>query len=122
MRKPKELNDIVSLQNQLQTNENGSVFLINVFTIDTKDEETLLVAWSHDASFMKEPDYISTQMYKAICGSATYINYAIWEVVESFRNAFNNPEFQKRIGQYPDSANVSTHLFKKLAVNGHCVE
>lgn len=123
MPKLKELNDIVSLQDQLQTNEDGSVVLINVFTIDPKDEDALLAAWSHDASFMKEqPGYISTQMHKAIGGSATYINYAIWESVESFRNAFTNPEFQKRIGQYPESATVSPHLFKKLAVNGHCVE
>ena len=123
MPKLKELNDIVSLQDQLQTNEDGSIVLINVFTIDPKDEEALLAAWSHDASFMKEqPGYISTQMHKAIGGSATYVNYAIWESVESFRNAFTNPEFQKRIGQYPESAIVSPHLFKKLAVKGYCVE
>lgn len=123
MPKLKELNDIVSLQDQLQTNEDGSVVLINVLTIDPKDEEALLAAWSHDASFMKkQPGYISIQMHKAIGGSSTYINYAIWESVESFRNAFTNPEFQRHIGQYPDSATISPHLFKKLSVQGHCVE
>lgn len=117
-----ELNQNVSLSDQLQSNEDGSVVLINVFHIDAADEEALLTAWSHDASFMKEqPGYISTQMHKAIGGSTTFINYAVWESVDSFRAAFTNPEFQKRISQYPQSAIASPHLFKKLAVPGHCV-
>lgn len=119
----KELNETVSLQTQMQSNEDGSIVLINVFTIDPKDEEALLKSWAHDAAFMKaQPGYISTQMHKAIGGSGTYVNYAVWENVESFRNAFTHPEFQKRIGQYPENAIVSPHLFKKLAVEGHCVE
>ena len=122
MPKFKELNDVVSLADQMQSNEDGSVVLINVFTIDAQDEEALISAWSHDADFMKvQPGYISTQLHKAIGGSTTYINYAIWESVESFRNAFSNPEFQNRIGGYPESAVAAPHLFKKLAVKGHCV-
>ncbi|MGS2722111.1 antibiotic biosynthesis monooxygenase family protein [Porticoccus sp. GXU_MW_L64] len=118
----KELNDKVGIADQIQSNEDGSVVLINVFTIDPEEEEALLNAWSHDADFMKkQPGYISTQMHKGIGGSSTYINYAIWESVESFRNAFTNPEFQKRIADYPESAIASPHLFKKLSVQGHCV-
>ncbi|MEX2962237.1 antibiotic biosynthesis monooxygenase [Microbulbifer sp. TYP-18] len=117
-----ELNDKVSLADQMQTNEDGSIVLINVFTIDPADGEALLAAWKHDADFMRaQPGYISTQLHKAIGGSGTFVNYAIWESVESFRNAFTNPEFQKRIGGYPESAVASPHLFKKLAVSGHCV-
>jgi heme-degrading monooxygenase HmoA len=123
MPKFKELDNKVSIVDQLQTNEDGSVVLINVFTIDPSDEEALLASWSHDADFMKaQPGYISTQLHKGIGGSSTFINYAIWESVESFRDAFTNPEFQKRIAQYPDSAVAAPHLFKKLAVKGHCVD
>ena len=118
----KELNDSFSLGQQLQTNEDGTVVLINVFTIDAEDEEALIAAWAHDAQFMKEqPGYISTQMHKGIGGSTTFLNYAVWESVDSFKKAFTNPEFQRRIGRYPDSATVSPHLFKTLAVQGHCV-
>ncbi|WP_109357409.1 antibiotic biosynthesis monooxygenase [Sphingorhabdus sp. EL138] len=118
----RELNDHVSLMDQMQVNEDGSIVLINLFTIDPSDEDALITAWSHDAEFMKaQPGYISTQLHKGIAGSSTFLNYAIWESVESFRNAFTNPEFQARIGRYPDSATVSPHLFKKLAVRGHCV-
>jgi hypothetical protein len=61
-------------------------------------------------------------MHKAIGGSGTFVNYAVWESVESFRSAFSNPEFQRRIGDYPQSAIASPHLFKKIAVPGFCVE
>lgn len=118
----KELNDAVGLGQQMQSNEDGSIVLINVFTVDPADEEELLASWSHDAEFMKaQPGYISTQLHKGVGGSPTYLNYAIWESIESFRNAFTNPEFQQRIGRYPKSATISPHLFKKLGVPGHCV-
>ena len=117
-----ELNSRVGLGDQLQTNEDGSVVLINVFTVDPGEEEALIAAWTHDADFMRaQPGYISTQLHRAIGGSTTFLNYAVWESVESFRKAFTNPEFQARIGAYPDSAVASPHLFRKLAVPGHCV-
>lgn len=118
----RELNDAVSLADQMQSGDGGPVVLINVFTVDPADADALVEAWSHDAAFMKsQPGYISTQLHKGIAGSATFLNYAVWESAESFRAAFTNPEFQKRIGQYPESAVVSPHLFEKLSVSGHCV-
>lgn len=116
-----ELDKVVTLAEQMQS-EAGNVVLINVFTVEPNDEEALIKAWSHDADFMKsQPGYISTQLHKGIGGSSTLINYAVWESVEAFRNAFTNPEFQKRIGQYPESAVASPHLFKKVAVQNHCL-
>lgn len=118
----RELNDKISLADQMQSNEDGSIVLINVFTVDLAEEDALVSAWTHDAEFMRaQPGYISTQLHKGIAGSGTFVNYAIWESVESFRDAFSHPEFQKRIGQYPESATGSPHLFKKIAVPGHCV-
>lgn len=118
----KELNENVGLGDQMQSPEEGPIVLINLFTVDPRDEAALLAAWSRDAAFMKaQPGYISTQLHKAIGGSGTFINYAVWESVESFRAAFINPEFQKLIEDYPESAVAAPHLFKKLAVPGHCV-
>ncbi len=118
----KDLDAVVSLADQMGSDAEGPVVLMNVFTVDSKDEDALIVAWSHDADFMKvQPGYISTQMHKGIAGSSTFINYAVWESVEAFRDAFMHPEFQSRINQYPDSAIASSHLFKKVAVPGHCV-
>lgn len=117
----KELDAVVSLADQMKSDD-GPIVLINVFTVDPADEETLLKAWAHDADFMKEqPGYISTQLHKGLAGSSTLVNYAVWQDVESFRNAFTNPEFQRRIQAYPASAVASPHLFKKLSVPNHCV-
>jgi len=70
----KELNDTVSLADQMQTNEDGSIVLINVFTIDPADEEALVAAWKHDADFMRaQTGYISTQLHKAIGGCSATI-------------------------------------------------
>lgn len=117
----KELDTIATLADQMQA-EDGPIVLLNIFTIDPKDEEVLLKSWAHDADFMKaQPGYISTQLHKGIAGSGTYFNYATWEDVKSFRAAFTNPEFQRRIADYPASAVASPHLFKKLAVANHCL-
>ncbi len=119
----KELDNATSLTDQMQSGEEGHVVLINVFTIDPAEEDALIEAWSRDAEFMKKkPGYISTQLHKGIGNSATLVNYAVWESVDSFRAAFTNPEFQKHIAAYPNSAVVSPHLFKKMAVSGLCVD
>ena len=119
----KEMNSSVGIKDQVMSGEEGSVVLINVFTVDPSEEDALVQAWKHDADFMKaQPGYISTQLHKGIAGSATYINYAIWETVESFQKAFTSPEFQKSISAYPASAAISPHLFKKLAVSVHCTD
>ena len=116
------LDAVVTLADQMQSNE-GPIVLINLFTVDAADEDALLKAWAHDADFMRlQPGYISTQLHKGIAGSSTFINYAVWQDVMSFRNAFTHPEFQRRIADYPASAVAKPHLFKKLAVANHCVE
>lgn len=118
----KELDAVVTLAEQMQAND-GPIVLINLFTVDQADEEKLLAAWAHDADFMKaQPGYISTQLHQGIAGSSTFVNYAVWQNVECFRNAFSHPEFQSRIADYPSSAVASPHLFKKIAVANHCTE
>lgn len=118
----KELDANVSIADQIASGEDGPVVLINVFHIDPAERDQLVAAWAHDAAFMKEqPGYISTQLHEGLAGSSTFVNYAIWENAASFRAAFENPEFKKRINAYPESAMTSPHLFKKLAVPGFCV-
>jgi len=121
MPKFENLDAVVTLADQMEAEE-GPVVLVNLFTVDASDEAALLKSWAHDADFMKaQPGYISTQLHKGIAGSSTYLNYAVWQDVASFRNAFINPEFQRRINDYPVSAVARPHLFRKLAVENHCV-
>ncbi|MEM7319520.1 MAG: antibiotic biosynthesis monooxygenase family protein [Pseudomonadota bacterium] len=116
-----EMDSVVSLATQMQSND-GPIVLMNYFTIDSIDEDALLRAWTNNADFMKtQPGYISTQMHKSIAGSSVFVNCAVWQDVKSFRDAFTHPEFQRLIGEYPASAVARPHLFKKIAIPNHCV-
>jgi heme-degrading monooxygenase HmoA len=100
----------------------GPVILINKLTAEPGEADQLLKAWAADAAFMRQqPGFISTQLHRGIGGSCVFINYAVWESVEDFKRAFSNPEFQSRLKDYPASAEVSPHLFQKVAVPGICV-
>lgn len=116
-----ELDDKVTLAEQMEDTA-GPVVLINLFTVEPGEDQALKEAWAHDADFMKaQPGYISTQLHQGIAGSSTFLNYAVWQDVQSFRTAFMSPEFQSRLASYPASAVARPHLFKKLAVANHCV-
>jgi heme-degrading monooxygenase HmoA len=101
----------------------GPVVLVNIFTLDSKDEQEFLRVWQDDAEFMnRQPGFISTQLHRAIGESPTYLNYAVWESNAHFRAAFSNPDFRTKLSGYPASAIASPHLFQKCAVPGICVE
>jgi quinol monooxygenase YgiN len=98
------------------------VVLVNVFTVDAADVDALLKAWEKDALWMKQqPGFISTQLHRAIGDSYVLMNYAVWESVDHFRQAFTNPAFQRALEAYPESAVISPHLFQKMTVANLCV-
>ena len=98
------------------------VVLLNTFTVDAKDVEALLKAWENDALWMKkQPGFISTQLHRAIGESYVFMNYAVWESVDHFRQAFTHPEFQSAVAAYPESAVARPHLFQKMTVSNLCV-
>jgi heme-degrading monooxygenase HmoA len=109
------------LQRQLELGA-SPVILINIFTLAPEDEPALLTAWSEDARFMKsQAGYISAQLHRAVGPSPTFLNYAVWESIDAFRSAFSNPEFQRKLANYPESVTVSPHLFRRVAVPGVCI-
>ena len=115
-----EMDQTVTLADQLK-DEGGSVALINTFVVPPTDTEALLSAWTADAEIMKrQPGFLSTQLHQGIAGSGVFLNYAVWESVAHFRAAFANPEFRARLSDYPETATVSPHLFRKVAVPGIC--
>ena len=98
------------------------VVLVNIFSVDAGDVAALLSAWERDALWMKrQPGFISTQLHRAVGDSNVLLNYAVWESVDDFRQAFTHPEFQAHIADYPPRAVVSPHLFQKVAVANICV-
>ena len=118
----KPLDKNVPIFQQLETNQ-SPVVLVNIFDVAEDDVPALIKAWENDASWMKkQPGYISTQLHRAIAGSTLFMNYAVWDSVEDFRNAFNHPEFQETLKEYPSSAVASPHLFEKVAAPNLCTE
>jgi heme-degrading monooxygenase HmoA len=118
----KSLDQYVPLHKQMEADV-SPVVLVNIFEVAEEDVPTLLEAWEADANWLKQqPGYISTQLHQGIAGSTVFMNYAIWDSVEDFRNAFTHPNFQKTMAAYPDSAIASPHLFTKIAVPNICTE
>jgi heme-degrading monooxygenase HmoA len=116
-----EMDDRTTLLAQMEQ-EYGNVILINEFTVEPEDEEQFLKAWAADAAVMKQQlGFISTQLHKGISGSRMFVNYAFWESAADFKRAFNHPEFQAKMKDYPPNAAASPHLFQKVAVPRICV-
>ncbi len=65
------------------------------------------------------------QLHRGIGKSSVFINYAVWESMEYYKQAINKmlftPESQSPLLKYDDdSLIISPHLFKKVAVPGIC--
>jgi heme-degrading monooxygenase HmoA len=120
MLKISEMDSRVTLFTQMEE-KGGPVVLVNTFTVQPEDVVQLLEAWKYDASLLKrKPGFISTQLHRGIGGSCVFLNYAVWESVELFKQAFKDPEFIASLAKYPPSVVASPHLFKKVAVAGIC--
>ena len=115
-----EMDERVSMQSQLEQ-RGGPVVLMNRFSVAPDDADRLVKAWAADAAIMKrQPGFISAQPHRGIAGSGQFFNYAVWESVEHFRQAFLNPEFRAGLKNYAESTVVSPHLYRKVAVPGIC--
>ena len=82
-----EMDDIVKFKEQIEEKEiDGQVILINRFNVKLDKVEQFLKDWGEDAiNFKKQPGFISTQLHKGIGKSSVFINYAVWNLIESFK-------------------------------------
>jgi heme-degrading monooxygenase HmoA len=104
----REMDDRVPLADQL-SEEVGPVILINTFRVAPEDADTLLEAWAADAAYLKQqPGFISAQLHRGIAGSGMFLNHAVWESVQAFRNAFGDPQFQATASSSAASASGPT--------------
>ncbi|MGB9168969.1 MAG: antibiotic biosynthesis monooxygenase family protein [Nitrososphaeraceae archaeon] len=123
-----EMDERVKFKDQIEEKEiEGSVILINKFNVEPDKVEQFLKDWAEDATnFKQQPGFISTQLHKGIGKSSVFINYAVWESIEHYKEAVNkilfSSETQSSLLKYDDSLVVSPHLFKKVHVRGICVE
>ena len=121
-----EMDDRVKFKDQIEEKIMGSVILINKFNVAQGKVEQFLKDWGDDAiNFKQQPGFISAQLHKGIGQSSVFINYAVWESMEYYKQAINKmlftPKSQSPLLKYDDdSLIISPHLFKKVAVPGIC--
>jgi heme-degrading monooxygenase HmoA len=119
--KLREMDERVTYMQQLQA-DGAPVVLINQFNVPPDDVERFLEVWAADAALMKrQPGFISAQLHRGTAGSTTFVNVAVWESAGALGEAFRSPEFQQRVGEYPEGAVAAPHVFEKVAVPGICV-
>ena len=119
-----EMDEWVTLNDQMESQVTGPVILINKFNVKSDEVEQVLKVWEEDATkFKNQTGFISAQLHKGIGKSTVFINYAVWESLKHFKNAVDNvmdPDPQSRLNKYPKSLVISPHLFKKVSVPGIC--
>ena len=121
-----EMDERVKFKEQIEEKGiDGQVILINKFNVDPDKTEQFVKDWGEDAiNFKKQPGFISAQLHKGIGKSSVFINYAIWESLEHYKEAINKLLFSSEthtspLLKYDDSSLVmSPHLFKKVDVPG----
>lgn len=124
-----EMDDIVKFKEQIEEKGiDGQVILINKFNVKPDKVEQFLKDWGEDAiNFKKQPGFISAQLHKGLDKSSVFINYAVWESLEHYKEVINkrfcSSETQSPLLKYDyDSLIISPHLIKKVAVRGICGE
>jgi heme-degrading monooxygenase HmoA len=118
-----EMDEKVTLSEQMEENVEGAVIRINKFNVKPEEVDQFLRSWADDATYFKQqPGFISTQLHRGIGRSSAFVNYAVWESTAQLKKAVNNTDLQTRLSKYPASAVISPHIFKKAAVPGICVD
>lgn len=122
MPKIAELDQKVSVRDQIAAAEPGPIVVINTFAVADEDTDKFLEAWAASAAFFKrQPGFISTQLYRGLASSRMFTSEARWESLEKFRIAFTNPDAQRTLALFPEAVTVTPHLFRKMAVPDICL-
>jgi quinol monooxygenase YgiN len=128
MTKITEWDDRVKFKEQIEEKGiDGHVVLINKFIVEQDKVEQFLKDWAEDANgFKQQPGFISAQMHKGIGKSSVFLNYAVWESLEHYKEAVNKRLFSSEppspLIKYDDTLIMSPHLFRKVAGPGICGE
>jgi quinol monooxygenase YgiN len=118
-----DMDEKVSFFSQMEDENVGPIIVVNKFNMKPEEVNQFLRTWAAESEIMRrQPGVISAQLHRGITGSCVFINYAIWESTKHLKRAFNNPEFQSKLREFPDYMVASPHLFKRVAVHGICLE
>lgn len=119
-----EMDESNTLKDQMESQVTGPVILINRFNVKSDEVEQFLDVWKEDATqFKNQTGFISAQLHRGIGNSTIFVNYAVWESLEHFKNAVDKvigPDPEALLNRYPEGLVISPHLFKKVPIPGIC--
>src|SRR3546814_12237177 len=76
----------VSFDDQLNSDHQGPVILISLYSAPEEQMDALLKGWTERAEMMlKQPGLISVQMHRGIAGASILASYVVWESLEACR-------------------------------------
>jgi hypothetical protein len=91
--------------------------------VHPEDEEQFVKTWAEAAEISKKTsEVISAQLYRGIAGSRVFVSSHVFGCTEAIRQQYSNPDFPTKLSEYPASTVTSSHVFKKVAVPGICVD
>ena len=118
-----EMDAKISLSNQLQQDVNGGVVLIIKYTVNPEDEEHFIKTWGSAAKISKKTSgLMSAQLHRGIAGSRVFVSYHVYESTEAIREQYTNPDFPRKLSEYPANIVGSAHVLKKVAIPGICLD
>jgi heme-degrading monooxygenase HmoA len=118
-----EMDEKISLTNQLQQDVRGGVVLIITFTVNPEDEDQFIKTWASAAEISKKTSGImATQLYRGIAGSRIFVSTHVFESTEAIKQQYKNAQFPSKLAEYPTNIVTSTNVLKKVAVPGICVD
>jgi heme-degrading monooxygenase HmoA len=83
--------------------------LINAFEVPEGEDEAFLQGWERAREFLStQQGYLSTRLYRSLSPAAEFrfINVALWESAQAFRDATSQPEFGNAPVPFPFHASL----------------
>jgi heme oxygenase (mycobilin-producing) len=85
------------------------VVLINAFEVPGGEDEAFLQGWERTREFLSTQEgYLSTRLHRSLSPEADFrfVNVALWESEQAFRDATSQPEFRNAPVPFPFHASL----------------
>ncbi len=85
------------------------VVLINAFEVPEGEDEAFLEGWERTREFLStQKGYVSTRLHRSLSPDADFrfVNVALWESEQAFRDATSQPEFRNAPVPFPFHASL----------------
>jgi heme-degrading monooxygenase HmoA len=85
------------------------VVLINAFEVPEGADEAFLKGWERSRDFLaRQEGYLSARLHRSLSPDADFrfVNVALWESEQAFRDATSRPEFRNAPVPFPFHASL----------------